>query len=84
MVGDLEGYGPIWYYADGIANIISMYIVTRTMHVQYDSLNSDGFIVWRNDGSYRAFQPGIRGLYYCDTSNIKEIVLLMDQIQWHK
>ena len=39
MVGDLGGYDTVWYYPDGIANILSLYLVATTMHVQYDSMN---------------------------------------------
>ena len=37
MVGDLNGYGTVWYHKKGIANILSLYRVTTNFHVQFDS-----------------------------------------------
>ena len=37
MVGELEGYGTVWYYADGIVNILSLYRVSQRFHVTYDN-----------------------------------------------
>ena len=45
MMGDLPGYGPVWYYADGIANILSLYRVSLRFHVQFDSRGSGNFVV---------------------------------------
>lgn len=33
----LEGYELVWYYADGIANIMSLHRVSGRFHVEYDS-----------------------------------------------
>ena len=37
MLGDLPGYGTVWYYDNGIANILSLYRVAQRFHVSYDS-----------------------------------------------
>ena len=37
LVGELEGYGNVWYDPDGIANILSLHNVKQRYHVQYDS-----------------------------------------------
>ena len=37
MVGDLDGYGTVWYHKKGIANILSLYRVTTNFHVQFYS-----------------------------------------------
>ena len=33
MMGDLPGYGPVWYYPDGIADILSLYVVSLRFHI---------------------------------------------------
>ena len=40
-VGDLAGYGTVWYYEAGIANILSLNNVKKKYHVTYDSTASD-------------------------------------------
>ena len=75
--GTLEGYGLVWYYAAGIANILSLYNVTSKYHVQYDSHTTDTFMLWREDGSCREFGPGGKGLYYCDVRSNDAVALAM-------
>ena len=43
MVGELEGYGIVWYYADGIANILLLYRISQRSHVTYDSHEENFF-----------------------------------------
>ena len=70
MVGDLKGYGTVWFYASGIANILFLHRVAERFHVTYDSQESNCFIVWKHDGSTQRFIPGSRGLYYCNLCDI--------------
>ena len=55
LVGNLPGYGTVWYYEDGIANILSLYRVLIISHVQYDSRIDATFVVWKSDGTRRKF-----------------------------
>ena len=75
MMGDLPGYGPVWYYADGIANILSLFLVAQRFHIQYDNRTSPNFRVWKENGTCREFKPGSRGLHYCDVNTIYDTVL---------
>ena len=76
MMGCLPGYGDVWYYKDGIANILSLYRVSLKFHVQFDSRTNGSFVVWRDNGTSREFKPGKKGLYYSDYgSNDGEIIL---------
>ena len=75
LVGDLSGYGTVWFHQQGIANILSLHNVAEKFHVQYDSRTNNHFVVWREDGSARYFTPGPRGLYYCDVSTINGTIL---------
>ena len=40
-VGDLPGYGTVWYELTGIANILSMFSVTKEFRVVFDSEGGD-------------------------------------------
>ena len=46
-MGDLPGYGPVWYYKDDIANILSLYLVGEQFHVEYDNQTSNDFVEWK-------------------------------------
>jgi hypothetical protein len=67
MVGDLPGYGTVWYDPKSIANILSLKRVTDKYHVTFDSSNGGSFIVTKPDGSVFEFQQSPGGLYYLDT-----------------
>ena len=45
MIGDLNGYGTIWFDPKGIANILSLHRVIDRHHVQFDSRSDNNFIV---------------------------------------
>jgi hypothetical protein len=57
-IGDLPGYGTVWFYEDGIANFKKKYQVT------YDSTAYDCFEVHKADGNKRVFKPSKKGLFY--------------------
>ena len=79
MIGDLPGYGTVWLYENGIANILSLFHVTeKGLHVQFDSEKENAFLLWKRDGTLRKFIPGPRGLYYCNTKQIEGTVLNID------
>ena len=69
LVGDLPGYGEVWYNPNGIANILSLCRVKeRGFRVAYDSNTGNAFHVHKPDGTKRVFQQSKRGLYYMDTA----------------
>ena len=72
LVCELNGYGTVWFYPSGIENILSLYHVISKMHVEYDSWHEDEF------HSIERFKAGTWGLYYYDTSEIEDTVLIMD------
>jgi len=45
MVGELAGYGTVWYHKNGIANILSLTKVSRDHNVKLDSANGNNFEV---------------------------------------
>jgi hypothetical protein len=66
LKGTVPGYGDVWYYAKGIANILSLANVAKTRQVTYNSSNGNQFEVLRDDGSKRIFRKSENGLYYFD------------------
>ena len=68
LIGDLPGYGTVWYHPNGIANILSLSKVKEKHRVTFDSNQGNQFIVHRKDGTQRIFQQSPRGLYFLDTS----------------
>ena len=38
MMGNLPGYGLVWYYPNEIADILSLFLVAQRFHIKYDSL----------------------------------------------
>jgi hypothetical protein len=66
MVGDLDGYGTVWYNPKGIANILSLSQVEKKYRVTYDSAIAKTFVVHKDDGSECRFIQDKSGLFYMD------------------
>ena len=67
-VGDLPGYGMVWYHEEGIANILSLVKVKERYRVTFDSGSTNEFIVHKDDGTKHRFHQSECGLYYLDTT----------------
>jgi len=67
--GDLKGYGTVWFYPDGIANILSLGNVKKKHRVMYDSTLDEGFLVFKADGTARSFRPSKKGLFFSDVKS---------------
>jgi hypothetical protein len=68
LIGDLPGYGPVWYHPNGIANILSLARMKDRHRVTFDSDNGNRFTIHKKDGSTRDFRESKKRLYYIDTS----------------
>jgi Zinc knuckle len=69
QIGELSGYGTVWYHPDGIANILSLSRVKEQGYrVTYDSDGGNHFKVIKSDGTARTFSESKKGLYYLDTA----------------
>ena len=70
MVGDLPGFGEVYYYPEGIANILSFHNVVKKdgYSVQYDNGVEDAFTVTNPRGMTRRFTPSKKGLYYWNST----------------
>jgi hypothetical protein len=67
-IGDLPGYGTVWYHKKGIANILSLSCVKKKHRVTFDSNNGNKFIIHHEDGRETVFTESQQGLYYMDTT----------------
>eukprot|EP00934_Nitzschia_sp_Nitz4_P002894 Nitzschia sp. Nitz4//scaffold489_size5144//2753//5083//NITZ4_009231-RA/size5144-processed-gene-0.2-mRNA-1//1//CDS//3329552900//2884//frame0 len=67
-VGELPGYGTVWYDPEAIANILSLRNVKTKYSVQFDSNQEGSFIVTKPDGETFHFTESQNGLYYLDTT----------------
>ena len=74
MIGDLPGYGTVWFDPAAIANILSLSRVRKKAYtVSYDSNSGDEFVVTNNTtGKVMRFRPTKSGLYYLDTTKEKK------------
>jgi hypothetical protein len=69
MIGDLAGYGTVWFDPKSIANILSLSRVIEKYHVTFDSEHGGSFLLTKPDGTVREFQQeSDRGLYFLDTA----------------
>ncbi|GAX11354.1 hypothetical protein FisN_22Lu047 [Fistulifera solaris] len=66
MMADLRGYGSVWFYRQGIANILSLALVKKKFRVTFDSGDGNAFILHKEDGETRQFQESDGGLYYLE------------------
>ena len=66
-VGDLPGYGTVWYDLKAIANILSLHRVRDRYHISYDSAYQQ-FVVTKPCGKEFIFKESEGGLHYLDTT----------------
>jgi hypothetical protein len=71
IMGELPGYGDVWYDKESIANILSFKRVQDKCQVTYDSM-ANVFVVEKPDGSRREFRMSPDGLFYLDTGAKEE------------
>ena len=61
--GHLSGYGWVWYYPEGIANILSLSRVRERYRVTFDSAMDNCFHVHKENGKLLKFKEATRRLY---------------------
>ena len=69
LIGDLPGYGTVWYHEKGIANILLLSKAKEKYKVTFDSSDDNSFIVHKPDGEIRVFKESEKGLYYMDAAD---------------
>ncbi len=85
LIGELAGYGTVWFHDNGIANILSLSRVKEHgYHVTYDSNVGNRFIVKKQGGGTRVFEESGRGLYYLDTVDATNNTVLVNTVASNK
>ena len=64
LIGDLPGFGPVWYNNGSLANILSLAVVRKTCRITMDSSQEVAMIVHKHNGSELKFTETEGGLYY--------------------
>ena len=59
--GSLKGFGTVWYYPEGITNIVSLHNVQKTHEVTYNSSQCTGFVMYKADGTSKYLCHPLRG-----------------------
>lgn len=71
-IGDLPGYGSVWFKENGLANISSLARVSRIdIRVTYNSDNKNCFMMHRPDSHDLHFCQSSKGLFYYDTRHLE-------------
>ena len=74
-VGELQGYGNVWYDPSGIANILSFKNVCEKYDVTYDPQRR-AFVVTKPNGKVFVFKQSASGLHYLDTKADSGVTLV--------
>ena len=69
MIGFLKGYSWVWFFLQGIANILLLARVKRQYRVTYNSMKDNMFHLHLKNGRVRSFKESNKGLYYSDYIN---------------
>jgi hypothetical protein len=69
LIGELPGYGTVWYHPKGIANTLSLTRVQERRYiVPFDICNNYCCCVTKTDGSVHVFEQSNCGLYFMLTN----------------
>jgi len=76
LVGEVKGYGTVWYDPMGIANILSFKRVSEKYVAAYDQTQR-AFVVRKLDGKEFLFVESPKGLHNLDTEGDSGTMLLI-------
>ena len=76
LVGDMNGFGTVWFSNECIANILSLSMVSEMYRVTLDTRLDQAFHIHRGDGSTRRFHRAPCNLYINDIGATEEFVLI--------
>eukprot|EP00536_Pseudo-nitzschia_multiseries_P014917 jgi/Psemu1/40560/gm1.40560_g len=74
MVGGFPGFGMVWYLEKGIANILSLGLVSDKYRVTLDTSLSQSFFVHKDDGTTCRFNRASNNLYTCNLTDQDETI----------
>ena len=78
-IGELPGYGTVWYEPTGIAIILSMSRATKKFRVIFDSAGVNFFRMVLLDREVK-FQIRPNGLYYFEAADRENSVLVLNTV----
>ena len=82
LVGELVGYGTVWYNPQGIANILSLArMKEHGYRVTFDSAKDNAFHLHKEDGTVRIFNQSKKGLYYIDTKKDHNEINMLNTVE---
>jgi hypothetical protein len=55
MIGDLPGFGTVWYNEGSLANILSLAAVRKVCRITMDSQTEVAIIVYKHNGEQMRF-----------------------------
>lgn len=84
LVGFLQGYGWVWYYPEGIANILLLARVKPKFRVMFDSGADNQFHVHLPGNKVCSFKESEKGLYYSDICENKAATVLVNTVEYNK
>ena len=67
--GTLPGFGTVWYYPDGMANVLSLGLISKSLRVTMDTNIDNALMVHKQDGTTRRFSLSSTGLYRSDLND---------------
>ena len=68
LIGDLPGFGVVWYIKQSLVNILSLAAVRKICRVTMDTSEEAALVVHKHNGQKLAFMESSNGLYFYDTS----------------
>eukprot|EP00536_Pseudo-nitzschia_multiseries_P011781 jgi/Psemu1/29984/gm1.29984_g len=84
-VGDLPGFGSVWFHPEGIANVLSFDGVAKTKGymIKYNNLTMGNYFrVTDPSGEVKIFRPSWKGLYYWDIGTVNIYLQEAQEQQW--
>eukprot|EP00536_Pseudo-nitzschia_multiseries_P008127 jgi/Psemu1/19634/gm1.19634_g len=80
LIADLLGFGVVWFYENGLANVLSLALVSDQYQVTVDT-SIDNALYVHKDGGTRRFQRSACNLYYCDMQEHNGTVLALNTVE---
>jgi Zinc knuckle len=67
LVGDLPGFGQVWFNESLMANFLSLAEVLKICRVAMDTSKAAEIVIYKHNGTKLKFVESGKGLYYYDT-----------------
>ena len=71
LVGDMKGVGVVWYYKYGIANVLSLGLLSDKFRITMDT-EIDNALYVHKSRTFQRFERSSSNLYYTNMGNKRE------------